>query len=46
LISANGERIGQGREAARLFLKEHPEKVAELEEKVMDHFGLKRKEEE
>jgi recombination protein RecA len=44
--SYNGERIGQGREAARLFLKEHPEKVAELEEKVMDHFGLKRKEEE
>jgi recombination protein RecA len=42
--SYNGERIGQGREAARLFLKEHPEKAAELEEKVMDHFGLKRKE--
>lgn len=43
--SFNGERIGQGREAARLFLKEHPEAVAEIEEKVRGDSGLNNKQE-
>ena len=43
--SFNGERIGQGREAARLFLKEHPEAAAEIEAKVRDDSGLKNKQE-
>lgn len=43
--SFNGERIGQGREAARLFLKEHPEAAAEIEEKVRGDSGLKNKQE-
>jgi recombination protein RecA len=42
--SYRGERIGQGREAARLFLKEHPDTTAEVEEKVLDKYGLKKKE--
>jgi recombination protein RecA len=42
--SYRGERIGQGREAARLFLKEHPDTAAEVEEKVLDKYGLKKKE--
>ncbi len=44
--SYNGERIGQGRDAARLFLKEHPEAAAEIEAKVLGNFGLKNKPEE
>src|SRR4051812_7061970 len=31
--SYNGERIGQGRENARVFLQEHPAMMAELEQK-------------
>lgn len=38
--SYEGERIGQGREAARLFLKEHPEITEEIEKKVFQHLGL------
>jgi len=38
--SYGGERIGQGREAARLFLKGHPETVEEIEKKVFQHLGL------
>jgi recombination protein RecA len=37
-----GERIGQGREAAKAFLKEHPETAAQIVSKVMDKVGLKR----
>lgn len=35
-----GERIGQGRENARNYLKEHPEMMDEIGEKVAAHFGL------
>jgi len=38
--SYNGERIGQGRENAKQFLKEHPETGRAIEEKVLAHFGL------
>jgi len=38
--SYNGERIGQGRDNAKTFLKEHPEMCAELEKKVRLGYGL------
>ncbi len=38
--SFNGERIGQGRENAKDFLRDHPEITKELELKVLDRFGL------
>jgi recombination protein RecA len=38
--SFNGERIGQGRENAKDFLRDHPEISKELELKVLDRFGL------
>ncbi|OGQ48250.1 MAG: recombinase RecA [Deltaproteobacteria bacterium RIFCSPLOWO2_02_44_9] len=40
-FSYNGNRIGQGREAARLYLKEHRDTASVLEEKVLQHFGIK-----
>ena len=36
----NGNKIGQGRENAKLYLKEHPEVLAEVESKVREHHGL------
>lgn len=36
----NGEKIGQGRENAKQFLKEKPEVFAEVEAKVRAHYGL------
>jgi recombination protein RecA len=39
-----GERIGQGREAAKQFLKEHPETAKDIMAKVMDKTGIKRPE--
>ncbi len=36
----NNERIGQGRDNTRLFLKEHPEITSKVEEKIKHHFGL------
>ena len=38
--SYGGERIGQGRENARNFLKEHPEMTAEIEQKVRLGYGM------
>jgi recombination protein RecA len=38
----NGERIGQGRETARTYLKDHPEALAELESKVLRAKGVER----
>jgi len=35
-----GERIGQGRENAKEYLKEHPEVTREIEVKVREKFGL------
>ena len=37
-----GERIGQGRENAKQFLREHPETARRLEAKVLAHHGIKR----
>jgi len=36
--SYNGERIGQGRENARQFLKEHPDLAADIEQKLRAHY--------
>jgi len=38
--SYNGERIGQGRENSKVFLKEHPELCDDLERKVRLGYGL------
>ncbi|WP_059105231.1 recombinase RecA [Shouchella shacheensis] len=38
--SFQGERLGQGRENSKLFLKENPEMTAEIERLVRDHHGL------
>jgi len=38
--SYNGERIGQGRENVKAFLKEHPEIMAEIDKKVRLGFGI------
>jgi recombination protein RecA len=35
-------RIGQGRENAKEFFKTHPDVAAEVEARVMTHFGLKK----
>jgi recombination protein RecA len=35
-----GERIGQGRENAKDYLKEHPEVAGEVELKVLEKFGV------
>ena len=40
------ERIGQGRENAKLFLKDHPEMAAEIEISVKEHLGIGTKVEE
>jgi recombination protein RecA len=36
-----GERIGQGRENAKQFLREHPETCQTIEQRLLEHFGLK-----
>jgi len=41
--SYGGERIGQGREAAKNFLKEHPETATEIITKVMDKTGVQKR---
>jgi recombination protein RecA len=33
----NGEKIGQGREASKTYLMEHPKIMEELAKKVMEH---------
>ena len=38
--SYNGQRIGQGRENAKLFLKDNPSVMAEIEEKVKVVLGI------
>jgi len=35
-ISYNGEKLGQGKEGARAFLKEHPEIATEIKEKIIE----------
>jgi recombination protein RecA len=39
-FSFNGERIGQGRENTKAFLKEHPKVAAEIEKAVRQNAGL------
>ena len=39
-FSYGGEKIGQGREAAKLYLKNNPEVMNEIEKKVRDNFNL------
>src|SRR5438445_109605 len=41
-FSYAGERIGQGRENARDFLKLHPEMLADVESKLYEKFGVVR----
>ncbi|MBA4392547.1 MAG: recombinase RecA [Desulfobacca sp.] len=38
--SYGGNRIGQGRENARTYLKDHPEYLAEIETKIKQTYGL------
>ena len=38
--SYKGERLGQGRDQAKQFLKDHPELVAELRKKVLEGHGI------
>jgi len=40
--SFNGERIGQGRESAKEFLREHPETAKEVAGKILEKVGLRR----
>ena len=35
-----GEKIGQGRENAKLYLTEHPDVMHEIEQKVREQYGL------
>ena len=35
-----GNKIGQGRENAKVYMKDHPEVLAEVEHKVREHYGL------
>ncbi|MGE5820718.1 MAG: recombinase RecA [Deltaproteobacteria bacterium] len=44
--SFGGDRIGQGREAAKQFLKDHPETAGQIMTRVMEKVGLKRPEPE
>ena len=37
-----GERIGQGRENAKQFLREHPDVAKKIEAKILAHFAIKR----
>lgn len=39
-FSINGERMGQGRDAAKNFLKEHPEYMVELRKKILAANGI------
>ena len=38
--SYEGNKIGQGRENTKTFLKEHPEMLTEVEQKVREYYGL------
>lgn len=45
-FSFDRERIGQGRENAKIFLKEHPEVAKAVEEKILERFSLLKKQKE
>lgn len=42
----NGSKIGQGRENAKIYLKEHPEVMAEVEQKVREKYSKEDTEED
>ena len=44
-FSYGGERLGQGREAARPYVREHREVASEIEKKILQHYGIKTTEE-
>jgi recombination protein RecA len=39
-FSYGDERMGQGKEQARRFLREHPEMASEIAAKIREHFGV------
>ena len=39
-FSFDGQRVGQGRENAKTFLKEHPEVAQTIERRVRENAGL------
>ena len=39
-FSCNGDKIGQGRENAKIYLSQHPDIMAEVENKVRAHYNL------
>jgi recombination protein RecA len=39
-FSYKSDRIGQGRDNARVFLEEHPEMLAEIERRILEKHGL------
>ncbi len=39
----NGEKIGQGKENVKQYLKENPELCAEIENKIREHYGFNKK---
>src|SRR5574340_415671 len=41
-FSFGGERIGQGREQAKGYLREHPEVLQQIEGKLLEQFGIRR----
>ena len=41
--SYNGEKIGQGKENVKIYLKENPKLKEELEDKIRDHFEINKK---
>jgi len=42
-FSLDGERLGQGRDAARTFLEQHPKLLTQLESKVLELHGIRRR---
>jgi recombination protein RecA len=41
-FSYGGERIGQGREQSKAFLREHPEVLQQVEGKLFEKYGIRR----
>jgi recombination protein RecA len=41
-FSFGGERIGQGREQAKAFLRDHPEILQQVEGRLFEKFGIRR----
>ena len=42
-FSLDGERIGQGRDAARTYLEQHPDLLVKIESKVLEASGVQRR---